>query len=167
MRLPYAAGRVCDHVQLTQEPGIFIEAHEPMRCTAAAGAPTSRETRAAATSNSATSIGHRTRTSYLRPHAHAWLMRVRPVARRTCSRPTRCDGVQEAHKEAVVGIKMMLYCAATLDPCPTCHPWAACAISLQARAFSWPATRLDQLWQNCLRTPCREGSRGSLFGHPA
>ena len=44
-------------------------------------------------------------------------------------------GVPEAHKEAVKGTKMTVYFAVTLDPCPTRHPWAACAISLQLRAF--------------------------------
>ena len=63
-----------------------------------------------------------------------------------------------------MGCRMMGYYAATLYPCPPCHPWAACAISLQSRAFSWRASRLDQVRKNCLRTPCREGSRGSLFG---
>ena len=37
-------------------------------------------------------------------------------------------GVPEAHKEAVQGTKMTVYFAVTLDPCPTCPPWAASAI---------------------------------------
>ena len=86
---------------------------------------------------------------------------------RSRSRSTRCDGRARAHKLATQGTKMMGYCAVTLDPCPAWHPWAACAISLQSRAFSWRASRLDQVRKNCVRTPCREGSRGSLFGHPA